>query len=283
MGPGCLGSGQAQAPGHLVEGVPQFSRDLIPGPPSSPGSAQQPPGVQSRHPQVLRSVWEPWSDVGATAPPCLARLVQAHACTHTQPQLQSLPRTKMGVPENPPHLHLHEGAPVEAASSGRQRAPQAAALGHDATGRAGPGLGWPGQGGSGRQGQGSGCGTDRLGRHRLRVPLGSAITSSPGQGRSGEAEQGDPTLRPGGRRGSLFLPLPAPCAPSPACTPAASLGVGEGCQGGLRVASGVCRLSKDLQGWAWGSPEPLGFGPSPPPAPFADPPQPSPRETRHET
>lgn len=64
---------------------------------------------------------------------------------------------------------------------------------------------------------GAGARTDRAG-HRRSVPLGGAITSSPGRGRSREAGRGDPTLRwPRGGEGAIVPPSarPSPLAPRP--------------------------------------------------------------------
>lgn len=143
------------------------------------------------------------------------------------------PDREAGVPapsawrgQPPPHLHLHEGASVEAASSGRQGAPQAAALGHGGAGQPGPGRC------RGRRPAGQGHGTDRAG-HRLSVLLSGAITSSPCRGRSREAGRGDPTLPPApGGEGAIVPPsarpsppLPPPRAPAPSAQAAWSRGM----------------------------------------------------------
>ena len=165
---------------------------------------------------TLLSVWEPGGESGATPPPPAAPARLDPARRHglwlpgsqgERPGGPSLER--LAGAEPPPHLHLHEGAAVEAAGGGRQGAPQAAPLGHGGAGRPGPGRC------GGRRPAGQGRGTDRAG-HRLRVPLGGAITSSSCRGRSREAGRGDPTLQPApGGEGAIVPPSARPRLPAP--------------------------------------------------------------------
>lgn len=241
-----------------------------PQPRVSGGAAGPSPCGASGRPEVRLGRPRPLPQPAARSPcpagPCAAP--QAEVPPAAPASARGPSSERLAGAEPPPHLHLHEGAAVEAAGGGRQGAPQAAALGHGGAGRPGPGRC------RGRRPAGQGRGTDRAG-HRLRVPLGGAITSSPCRGRSGEAGRGDPTLQPApGGEGAIVPPssrprLPAPSPPSPPPSSPARPGSPEPGDAELRTYQGGCQEGRRM-GWAG---KRRGGGVLPPPltSPLTDP------------
>jgi hypothetical protein len=165
-----------------------------------------------------RGVWAPRGEVGATPPPPSAPCPcpagpcgAAPGCGSGFPERLGVPARRLTGAEPPPHLHLHEGAAVEAAGGGGQGTPQAAPLGHGGSGRPGArSLQGAAAGGAGEQGPtglGTGCACLSAARLPHRLVGGGA-----GWG-GGETP---PSSRPGeGRGGGHCSSLCPPPAPSP--------------------------------------------------------------------
>lgn len=199
-----------------------------------------------RHPEVRLGRPRPLPQPAARSPcptrPCAA----SRGCGSRGEAAGGPSPERLAGAEPPPHLHLNEGATVEAAGGGRQGAPQAAALGHGGDPRPGPGR----CGGRRPAGQGRG---DRPGwapaaRASRRRDYLIALS---GEERGGGAGRPHPPAGQG-RGGGHCSSLRPPLAPRPPPTRAPAPRAGAAWSRGMRKRGTAERGVTGGSGIGWG-------------------------------